>query len=335
MALTLEKLGLECQYRRCDVAVESQVKTTIGSILDIYERIDILVNNAGVVLIKSFEETTKEEFDKVIETNLGGTFLFCKYVIPVMRKQGGGVIVNMSSVAGHVGQAYHAIYGSTKGAISALTRSMAWELAPYKIRVNSISPGSVDTPMLRTDVATESKRRKVDPEVIVRERTAHEAFQRWASPREIASVVAFLASDGSSFVNGKIGLLTEDGQLNEPDRRGNCGSGGIGRRAHLPGYLEIPEAARVTALCDVNETSLATLSSRCHAKAYTKYEDLLADPNVDAVDVCLPHYLHGRVALAALEAGKHVIVEKPIATSVDEAEGYPEGRRKQCHPYGG
>lgn len=202
LALTLEKLGLECQYRRCDVAVESQVKTTIGSILDIYERIDILVNNAGVVLIKSLEETTKEEFDKVIETNLGGTFLFCKYVIPVMRKQGGGVIVNMSSVAGHVGQAYHAIYGSTKGAISALTRSMAWELAPYKIRVNSISPGSVDTPMLRTDVATESKRRKVDPEVIVRERTAHEAFQRWASPREIASVVAFLASDGSSFVNG-------------------------------------------------------------------------------------------------------------------------------------
>ena len=202
LALTLEKLGLECQYRRCDVAVESQVKTTIGSILDIYERIDILVNNAGVVHIKSLEETTKEEFDKVIETNLGGTFLFCKYVIPVMRKQGGGVIVNMSSVAGHVGQAYHAIYGSTKGAISALTRSMAWELAPYKIRVNSISPGSVDTPMLRTDVATESKRRKVDPEVIVRERTAHEAFQRWASPREIASVVAFLASDGSSFVNG-------------------------------------------------------------------------------------------------------------------------------------
>ena len=101
---------------------------------------------------------------------------------------------------------------------------------------------------------------------------------------------------------------------------GIVGLGGIGKRAHLPGYLEIPEAARVTALCDVNEASLATLSSRCHAKAYTKYEDLLADPNVDAVDVCLPHYLHGRVALAALEAGKHVIVEKPIATSVDEAE---------------
>jgi NAD(P)-dependent dehydrogenase (short-subunit alcohol dehydrogenase family) len=100
----------------------------------------------------------------------------------------------MSSVAGHVGQVYHSIYGSTKGAISALTRALAWELAPYKIRVNALSPGSVDTPMLRSE-------RKVEPEVIVKERSLHEAFRRWASPTEVANVIAFLASDEASFVN--------------------------------------------------------------------------------------------------------------------------------------
>jgi NAD(P)-dependent dehydrogenase (short-subunit alcohol dehydrogenase family) len=75
-------------------------------------------------------------------------------------------------------------------------------LAPYNIRVNSISPGSVDTPMLRGDVKDESSRRKVDPQVVVKERVAHEAFKRWASPAEVANVVAFLASDQASFING-------------------------------------------------------------------------------------------------------------------------------------
>jgi NAD(P)-dependent dehydrogenase (short-subunit alcohol dehydrogenase family) len=143
-----------------------------------------------------------DEFTKVVHTNLGGQFLFCKHVIPYMQKQRGGVIVNMSSVSAHVGQVYHTIYGATKGAISAMTRAMAWELAPDNIRVNTISPGSVDTPMLRADVATESKRRNVESELIVKERAAHEAFKRWATPSEVATVIAFLASEESSFING-------------------------------------------------------------------------------------------------------------------------------------
>ena len=120
--------------------------------------IDVLVNNAGVVLVKPFDQITWDEFRRTTEVNLGGHFLLCKYVLPYMKKQKSGVIVNMGSVSGHVGQTDHVMYGATKGAIIAMTRALAWELAPYNIRVNSISPGSVDTPMLRGDIDLESKR---------------------------------------------------------------------------------------------------------------------------------------------------------------------------------
>ena len=202
ISLKLGEGGRECMFIQCDVSDESQVRDSVTRVLARWKRIDVLFNNAGVVLIKPLEETTMEEFERVLKVNLGGTFLLSKYVIPAMRKQKGGSIVNMASVAGHVGQVYHTIYGSTKGAILSLTRALAWELAPDGIRVNSVSPGSVDTPMLRGDVLNESSRRGVDSEVVVKERTAHEAFGRWASPSEVANVVAFLASDQSSFVNG-------------------------------------------------------------------------------------------------------------------------------------
>jgi NAD(P)-dependent dehydrogenase (short-subunit alcohol dehydrogenase family) len=202
VAQKIRTRGFDCEFHRCDVSDEQQVEQAVGRILDKRKRIDVLFNNAGIVLIKPLAETTKAEFDRVVGVNLGGTFLLLKEVIPTMQRQKQGVIVNMASVAGHVGQVYHTVYGSTKGAIISLTRALAWELAPYGIRVNSISPGSVDTPMLRGDVKDESSRRGVSPGEVVKERTAHEAFKRWASPSEVASVVAFLASDEASFVNG-------------------------------------------------------------------------------------------------------------------------------------
>jgi len=198
----VKKQGKSIHMVKCDVAVEEEVEKAVNDVVSREGRIDILVNNAGVVLIKPLVETTMEDFVKVVHTNLGGQFLFCKHVLPHMMKRKSGVIVNMSSVSGHVGQVYHTIYGSTKGAISAMTRALAWEVAPYNIRVNTISPGSVDTPMLRGDVAVEAKRRNVDPEVVVKERAEHEAFKRWGTSMEIATVIAFLASEESSFVNG-------------------------------------------------------------------------------------------------------------------------------------
>jgi len=165
-----------------------------------YGKIDILVNNAGVVLVKPIIETTEQDFDKVINTNYKSIFLCIKHVVPHMKK--GSTIVNVASISGHVGQIDHAVYGGTKGAIIALTRALAWELAPLGIRVNSVSPGSVETPMLLGDCEIEAKRLGVSIDKIRRERSDIGALHRWADPKEIAEAILFLASGKSSYVTG-------------------------------------------------------------------------------------------------------------------------------------
>ncbi len=194
--------GCEAVFMQCDVADEARVAACLQEVGERFGRVDVLVNNAGVVLVKPFDQITWEEFKRTIDINLGGHFLLCKYVLPFMKSQKSGVIINMGSVSGHVGQMDHVMYGATKGAIIAMTRALAWELAPYNIRVNSISPGSVDTPMLRGDIDLESRRTGVPFEQVKKEREAEQAFRRWADPAEIAEPIYFLASEGASFVTG-------------------------------------------------------------------------------------------------------------------------------------
>ncbi len=189
-------------FLKCDVSMENEVKEAIDFTVKKYGRIDVLVNNAGIVLVKPIEEISWEEFLRVVSVNLGGTFLMIKHVVPVMKKSNGGAIVNVASISGHVGQVRHSIYGATKGAIIALTKSLAWELAPYNIRINSVSPGSVDTEMLRSDVAVEAKRLGLSFEEVKKMREEEQAFHRWADPKEIAEVIYFLASDKASFITG-------------------------------------------------------------------------------------------------------------------------------------
>jgi len=202
VAEELRQNGAECSFMQCDVSDERRVAECIHTIGDRYGHIDVLVNNAGIVLVKPFDQITWPEFQRTTEVNLGGHFLLCKYVLPFMKAQRSGVIINMGSVAGHVGQTDHVMYGATKGAIIAMTRALAWELAPYNIRVNSISPGSVDTPMLRGDIELESRRTGVPFEAVKLEREAEQAFKRWADPAEIAKPIFFLASEAASFVTG-------------------------------------------------------------------------------------------------------------------------------------
>jgi NAD(P)-dependent dehydrogenase (short-subunit alcohol dehydrogenase family) len=202
IAREINQQGGEGLFLQCDVANEGRVKECVEIVGDKYGRVDVLVNNAGVVLVKPFDEISWEEFQRTTNINLGGHFLLCKYVLPFMKQQRSGVIINMGSVSGHVGQTDHVMYGATKGAIIAMTRALAWELAPYNIRVNSISPGSVDTPMLRGDIELESKRTGMPFEQVKREREAEQALRRWADPMEIAEPIYFLASEGASFVTG-------------------------------------------------------------------------------------------------------------------------------------
>ncbi len=199
-----------CRYVRCDVADEAAVAGLVSMVEENYGRIDVLANIAGVVLVKPLDETTWEEYRRVCDVNLGGTFLLCKHVLPVMKRQRGGSIVNMGSVSGHVGQTDHALYGATKGAIIAFCRALAWELAPYRIRVNSISPGSVDTPMLRGDCELEAQRTGLPYDEVKKKREAEQALGRWADPAEIASAIYFMGSDGASFITGT-DLLVDSG----------------------------------------------------------------------------------------------------------------------------
>jgi len=187
-------------FIHADVSNETDVKAMVKTVKENYGTIDILVNNAGVVLVKPIMETTEQDFEKVVNTNYKSVFLCTKHVLASMKK--GGTIVNVASISGHVGQINHAVYGGTKGAIIALTRALAWELAPQGIRVNSISPGSVETPMLLGDVALEAKRLGVPMEKIRKERSDIGALHRWADPKEIAEAILYLASDKSSYVTG-------------------------------------------------------------------------------------------------------------------------------------
>lgn len=198
----LRNVGYECFDFTGDVSKESDVIAFFSEIAKRYGRVDVLNCNAGIVVVKPLEDTSYDEFLKVAEVNIGGTFLFHKHVIPFMKQQRKGAIVNLGSVSGHVGQTEHAIYGSTKGAVIAFTRAVAWELAKYNIRVNSVSPGSVDTPMLRSDIQLESTRTGIPFDEVKRMREVEQAFNRWADPVEIAEAIYFLASDAASFITG-------------------------------------------------------------------------------------------------------------------------------------
>ncbi|MGH9327919.1 MAG: SDR family NAD(P)-dependent oxidoreductase [Terriglobia bacterium] len=190
------------EFIRCDVSDEAAVRELVSRVVGTHGRIDILANIAGIVLVKPLTETTWSEFERIVHVNLGGIFLLLKYVLPVMQQQRRGAVVNMGSVSGHVGQIDHSLYGATKGAVIALCRGLAWEMAPYHIRINSVSPGSVDTPMLRSDIEIESSRTGKPFAEVKKIREAEQALGRWAEPHEIAAAIAFLSSDEASFITG-------------------------------------------------------------------------------------------------------------------------------------
>ena len=178
----------------CDITKGSEVNGRVDEVRKRFGRIDILVNNAGIIRRGTIETVTEEDWDRVIEVNLKGTFNCCKAVAGIMKQQGYGKIINVSSIAGKMGDITSAPgYGSSKAGIDALTKTLARQLAPYGINVNGVSPHAIETEM---SAQWSEERRK---EII-----ASIPLGRLGKPDDVANAVLFLASDEASFITGEI-----------------------------------------------------------------------------------------------------------------------------------
>ncbi|HEV8716053.1 MAG TPA: glucose 1-dehydrogenase [Candidatus Binatia bacterium] len=189
---------------KVDVTKADEVSGMVDTALSHYGRLDILINNAGATLFKGIEDTSEEDWDRILNTNLKAIFLGCKYAIPAMRRSGAGSIVNIASVAGLIGMPEHFAYCAAKAGVIHFTKSLALDHGRENIRINCICPGGVLTPMLGEVIDIH------DPAQVERVARQH-ALGRVAEPEEIARVSLFLCSTDASFMTGA--AVTVDGGI--------------------------------------------------------------------------------------------------------------------------
>jgi len=192
----IKKEGGEALAIKCDVSKKKEVDEMIEKTIEKFGKVDILVNNAGICQFKPFLELTEEEWERTLDINLKGYFFCAQAAAREMAKQKSGVIVNIASVVmGQIGMGMAGLahYSASKGGIVALTKTLALELAPLGIRVNAISPGVIDTPMVASV--------KLDPKA-TEGILAQIPLRRMGRPEEISNTVLFLASDESSYITG-------------------------------------------------------------------------------------------------------------------------------------
>jgi NAD(P)-dependent dehydrogenase (short-subunit alcohol dehydrogenase family) len=202
----IEAAGGRAIFVRTDVTSLADAKAATEGTLKAFGRIDILVNNAARAIGGVVDEIEEDDWNRVISNNLTSVWRFMKCVVPVMRKQGGGAIVNISSVQSLKGFHGWPAYAAAKGGINALTQQTAAELAPAKIRVNAVAPGTIMTP-LNEKVFREA----ADPQDLIDRWNAAHPIGRFGEAEEVAELVLFLASDRSSFITGDI--IRVDGGL--------------------------------------------------------------------------------------------------------------------------
>lgn len=190
-AKELDPTGKKVIAFKCNVADSDMVKAAVDGTVEAFGRIDVLVNNAGITRDKIFHKMTDSDWHSVIDVNLNGVYNTCKFVVPMMRDQESGSIVNISSTSlmGNPGQAN---YSATKAALQGFTRTMAKELGRKNVRMNCVAPGHIDTDMMRA-IGEEKLQAAV----------ARLPMQRLGSPDELAAVVTFLCTDDSSWVSGQ------------------------------------------------------------------------------------------------------------------------------------
>lgn len=179
---------LGCQ---CDVRDAENVKSVFAAAVERFGQVDIVANIAGVSSDRPITRTTTDEFERVMDINVKGVFNFCKYAVPYFKKQQSGVIINTSSVNGIYGSGMGSPYSASKAAIIGLTKSLAIELAPWKIRVNSVAPGVVNTEMVA--MLNDRERKTFERSI---------PLKRMGEAEDISRAMLYLASDWASYVTG-------------------------------------------------------------------------------------------------------------------------------------
>ena len=206
----IEKEGGDCVVHQADVSKSDEVKAMVERCIEIYERIDILHNNVGIAELGGAVDASEESWDRVLAVDLKSQFLTCKYVLPHMEKQGGGTIVNISSIAGirYSGVPYIS-YSASKAAILQLTQSIALEYAEKNIRANTILPGLMDTPMIRYH-GLEAGYAASNVEEMIKIRNEQCPMKRMGDAWDVAYAALFLASDEAKYITG-VQLVVDGG----------------------------------------------------------------------------------------------------------------------------
>ncbi|USG67375.1 SDR family oxidoreductase [Brevibacillus ruminantium] len=194
----LEQDGGQGAFFRLDVSQEDQVEVVLQEIANRYQKIDIMVNNAGIGKAGTVLEQTEAEWDAMMSVNAKGAFFGCKYAVKhMLAQEGRGCIVNIASVAGMVGVLNRAGYCASKAAIIGLTKSVASDFAEHGIRVNAVSPGTVDSPWIQKILDGQP-----EPEKARLQMQQRQPIGRMGTPQEIANLVSFLASEEAAFITG-------------------------------------------------------------------------------------------------------------------------------------
>jgi NAD(P)-dependent dehydrogenase (short-subunit alcohol dehydrogenase family) len=196
-------------YQACDIRDYDQVRRCVQQVVAEERRIDLLFIAAGVHLFASIEDTTIEEFERVLSINLKGPFYVLKEVLPIMRQQRSGNVVIMGSDQVFIGKGSSAVYGLSKAALGQLTKSTAIDYAQYNVRVNCICPGTIDTPMIGPSVQRFHEASGMPIEQIYEILRKAQPIQRLGTPDEIGRAVMFMLSDDCAFMTGA--LVSVDG----------------------------------------------------------------------------------------------------------------------------
>jgi len=204
----IRQRGRQALVTSTNVTDSSSVRSAIERSIAQFGQVNIVVNNAGINIRAPVEETTDDQWHQVIDVNLHGVWYFCRYILPHFFERGGGNIVNIASIGAFEASHDRVPYMASKGAVTAMTRALAIDLAERNVRVNAVAPG-----MTASNLATPQLKKEMDAVT-----KFYTPMRRWAKSEEIAAAVAFLASDDASYITGHV--LTVDGGMTAGNRIG-------------------------------------------------------------------------------------------------------------------